>query len=230
MKRHPLLFAVAVLGLSACDRPAPWARTPSPASPSALTQTAQQAPPVVRSQAIRWDGPQGQFELNGQPLKAGRIWTFDGSTEGFVPVGGDAIPAVPTGLRLTNTASDPVLRSPKALELNGGRYSLVLVRLTRVRASKSWDGTLYYSTLAHPEAIGFHSRPIFGGNPLANETMILVFDMAHPKSGGGDWTGSLIDQIRLDTDDTAGGEFVIHQIAISQNPGLAALGVSPAPP
>ena len=54
--------------------------------------------------------------------------------------------------------------------------------------------------------------------------------MTNLTRGGEDWKSSLIDQIRLDTDDQAGGAFTIHQVAVTENPGVVALAQAPARP
>jgi hypothetical protein len=222
-----LLIAVALAAvlpaLSACDQPAPWARAAVAPEPIKFADN-------LRPQVIRWNEDAQRFEIEGAPLKAGRLWTFDGSTEGFVLTGGEALPAASFGLDVRNLQRDPMLRSPKGLGLDGSRYSLLLVRLTRTRAGADWDGAAFYSTPAHKESGEFQARPLAGGNPAVNETVVLVYDMANLTQGGDDWKSSLIDQIRLDTDDQAGGAFTIHQVAVTENPGAAALAQAPATP
>lgn len=225
MRRLLIAAALAAIlpTLSACDQPAAWARAATPPEPAKTIGH-------VRSQTVAWNERAGRFEVNGAPLKPGRLWTFDGTTEGFVLTGGEVLPAVPVGLDVRNGAGDPMLRSPKGLELDGSRYSLVLVRLTRTRAGADWDGSMFYTTANHPEAGDFQAKPVAGAAPALNETVVLVYDMANPKRGGDDWTNSLIDQIRLDTDDAAGGEFKVHQIAVTENPGALALAQAPLGP
>lgn len=215
-------LALAVLGLAGCDEPAPWARA---------AQAPQGAIPItnLRAQAVVWNESAGRFESAGKPLKAGRLWTFDGSTEGFVLSGGSALPAPGSGLALKNVEFDPVLRSPKGLGIDGERHSLVLVRLTRHTPGAAWDGNLFYATAAHGESPAFRSKPVEGAAPGVGETVVLVYDMARPRKGGDDWTTSMIDQIRLDTDDQAGGTFTVHQIAVVENPGAEVLGAAQAP-
>lgn len=215
----PILSAAALI-LASCDEPAPWARpAKGPAAP--------QAPSNLRPQKVTWNEAAGAFEVGGRQLKAGRLWTFDGSTEGFVLAGGSVLPATPTGLAVRNVDFDPILRSPKGLELDGSRYSLALVRLTRHRPGAAWDGAIFYSTANHGESGDYRSKPVEGAAPGVNETVVLVYDMARPKKGGDDWVNSIIDSLRFDTDDQAGGAFTIHQIAVTENPGPAALGVTP---
>ena len=52
--------------------------------------------------------------------------------------------------------------------------------------------------------------------------MTLVYDMSQLTAGGRDWTNSTIDQLRFDTDDGGGGKFLIRQVAVTDNPAVAA--------
>lgn len=212
-----------LLLLAGCDQPALWARAAMP-PPQALVAA------TPRAQAIVWNEDKDAFEIAGKPLKAGRLWTFDGSTEGFVLTGGAALPGAPVGLEIQNERADPMLRSPTGLALDGARFSLVLVRMTRTRPGAAWDGAIFYRTANHGESGEFQAKPIDGADPALNETVVVVYDMARLKKGGDDWKTSLIDQIRLDTDDQAGGGFVIHQIAVTENPGPEALTTALARP
>ncbi len=225
MSAHLLRAGVLslMLMLSACDRPAPWARA-AVAPPQTLVAT------KPRAQAIMWNEGKDAFEIAGKPLKAGRLWTFDGSTEGFVLTGGAALPGAPVGLEIQNERSDPMLRSPTGLALDGRRFSVVLVRMTRTRPGAAWDGAIFYRTANHGESGEFQAKPVDGADPAVNETVVVVYDMSRLKSGGDDWQTSQIDQIRLDTDDQAGGGFVIHQIAVTENPGPEALTTASAQP
>jgi len=213
----PLLVALAVL--SACGRPAETSKVPASAPAS--------APVVERAGAVRWNAASGGFELNGKPVKTLKLWTFDGSTEGFTPVGSKVSPAPGSGLSVI--VADPTLRSPKGLNVPGGQFPLVLVRLTRTQPGAAWDGALYYSTAAHAETINFFGKPQSGADPKPGETTTLVYDMSKQAAGGSDWMQSTIDQIRLDLEDRPGGAFVIHQVAIAENPDAAA-GPPPAAP
>ena len=89
--------------------------------------------------------------------------------------------------------------------------------------------SLYWMTPQHPEQDAFHTKPFLGEAPALNETVILAYDMANPLKGGDDWTRSLIDQIRLDTDDGAGSRFRLREIAIVENPDPAVLKAPPRP-
>ena len=66
------------------------------------------------------------------------------------------------------------------------------------------------------EVATVYARVYRGKNPRIGQTVTLVFDMAKLAAGGDDWTTSRIEQIRLQTDDQPGGEFVIREAAISQ--------------
>lgn len=210
----PLIAVIALSGLmGACRRP-------TDAAPPA-------APIVERAGPVRWNAAIGGFELNGKPMKTSKLWTFDGSTEGFTGVGSKVIPAAGQGLAVT--VVDPTIRSPKGLNVPGRQYPLVLVRLTRTAPGTLWDGALYYTTPAHGEQISFLGKPIFGAKPQVGETTTLVYDMGHQVLGGPDWTQSTIDQLRMDLEDKPGGAFLIRQIAIAENPDPAALGATSAP-
>jgi len=212
----PLIAVAAAAGLlSACRRPTDEAHAP-PAAPT-----------VERPGPVTWNAATGGFELNSKPLKTSKLWTFDGSTEGFTGVNSKVTPAPGQGLAVVMV--DPTIRSPKGLNVPGGQYPLVLVRLTRTAPGTLWDGALYYATAAHGEAIEFLGKPLWGANPKVGETTTLVYDMGHQVVGGADWTQSNIDQIRFDVEDKPGGAFVIRQIAIAENPDPAALGPTPAP-
>jgi hypothetical protein len=202
-------LAAAAVMLVACSKPAEEAK--APAAPA--------VPTVEKAGPVAWNAATGGFELNGQPLKTVKLWTFDGSTEGFTGVRSKVTPADGQGLAVT--VVDPSLRSPKGLNVPGGQYSMVIVRITRTAAGEPWDGALYYTTATHPESIDFLGKPAGAAKPGLNETVTLVYDMSRQAIGGGDWLASTIDQIRLDIEDKPGGRFVIHQVAIAENPGAA---------
>jgi len=213
-----ILIAVAGL-LAACHRPTEKAAAPvAVAAPDGPDRPG----PAV------WNKATGGFELNGKPVTTAKLWTFEGSTEGFSTMGSKITPAVGQGVLVT--VADPILRSPKGLNVPGARYDLVLIRLTRVAPGELWDGALYYATPAHGEASGFFGKPLAGADPKVGETTTLVYDMANQRRGGPDWSQSTIDEIRLDIEDKAGGAFVIRQIAIGIDPDPAAMAAMAPPP
>lgn len=198
---------LAILALTACDV------APAPAvQPAAAVRE--------RPEPVSWNPEAGGFDLAGKPLRAVKLWTFDGSTEGFTAAG-QVIPDNDIGLRLTLAA--PPLRSPRGLAVDGSRYSTVLVRLTRLKAGGGWNGALYYSTPEHGESGAFFGKPLAGADPAVGETTILIYDMARLAAGGEDWTLSLVDQIRLDLEDRPGGEFLVRQVAIAEKVDLSTL-------
>jgi hypothetical protein len=201
-------LAVAAALLAACSRPAEQSQAPSVAA----------GPTVERTGPVAWNPAAGGFELSGRPLKTAKLWTFDGSTDGFTGGRSAVTPAQGEGLAVTIV--DPSLRSPAGLDVPGGQYSQVIVRLTRVADGGAWDGALYYATAAHPESGAFLAKPT-GAQPALGETVTLVYDMSRPAAGAGDWLASRIDQIRFDLEDKAGARFVIHQVAITENPNAA---------
>ena len=215
MNPPTLIGILAVVALLAgCDRAAH-----KPSAPAATGPTTERAGPG------RWNAATGGFELNGRPLKTIKLWTFEGSTDGFTAVHSKITPAADQGLSIQ--IADPTIRSPKGLNVPGGQYPLVLVRLTRTAAGDAWDGALYYSTAAHPEASTFFGKPTPAAPPAVGETVTLVYDMGHQTVGGPDWSQSNIDEIRLDIEDKAGGAFIIRQIAIAENPDTPPV---PSPP
>lgn len=216
MKRPYLISpSAALVGalalLAGCDRPADNAAGPT----------------VERAGPVRWNAASGAFELGGKPLKTVKLWTFDGSTEGFTAKGSKITPAPGQGIAVT--IADPTIRSPRGLNVPGGQFPLVLVRLTRTAPAAAWDGALYYSTVAHTETVNFLGKPLSGADPRVGETTTLVYDMSRQAMGAPDWTQSTIEQIRLDVEDKPGGAFVIHQIAIAEIPDPAALWPAGAP-
>ena len=233
LARPILVLLVAGLALAACDEPRPRELRqnprPQPAADEGLPPAVLSAENAVeRAGPFAWDAEAQTFTWQGQPLRAGRVWTFDGSTDGFVMSGGELLPAETDGLRVAARAFDSAIRSPSGLELDGSRYSQVLVRLTRLRDAEHWDGALHYSTPAHGESAEFMTKPPADAEPKVNETVVLAYDLANPRRGGADWTTSLIDQIRIDLDDSEGGEFLIHQIAVTEAPPAGAAAPAPA--
>lgn len=217
MKRLPWIGLAAAALLASCSRPADQAKTPATPIP----------PGPERAGPISWNASTGGFETGGKPLRTAKLWTFDGSTEGFTALGSRITPAPGQGIAVT--IADPTIRSPRGLNVPGGQYPLVLVRLTRTAPAAAWDGALYYSTASHPETANFLGKPLSGADPHVGETTTLVYDMSRQAVGAPDWTQSTIDQIRFDVEDRPGGSFVIHQIAIAESPDPAALGAVAVP-
>jgi hypothetical protein len=210
-------LAVMTALLAACHRPAGKERAP----------VAPVAAGPERDSPVHWNATTGGFEFNGRAIKTAKLWTFDGSTEGFTAVGSKITPASGQGIEVA--VADPTIRSPKGLNVPGAQYPVVLVRLSRTAAGAPWDGALYYSTAAHSETINYLGKPTSGADPKVGETTTLVYDMSHQTLGAPDWMQSTIDQIRFDLEDKPGGVFVIREIAIAEPLDPTASAPAPKP-
>ncbi|WP_374471837.1 hypothetical protein [Phenylobacterium sp.] len=217
MKSGLVVLSLAAALLVACER--------RPAPPPAAVGTPAQT--VERPSAIRWDQAGGVFEAGGVPLRTARLWTFDGSTDGFTGAGSQVTPADPQGLAVS--LSDPTLRSPRGLQAPGGQFPLVLVRLTRLGQGRAWDGALYYATTTHGEGAGWLTLPLDNTPPKVGETVTLVYDMSRQRRGAPDWMQAMIEQIRLDLEAGPGARFVVHQVAIAAPPPGLVLPGAPGP-
>lgn len=230
-----LALLAAALLLHACDAPAPRKLKLAPvpvavaadAPPPPLVPLVPTGPVHERAGPVTWNSQAGAFEFKGQKLRAEKLWVFDGTTDGFVMTHGDVTPADKgAGVSVAETGADSAIRSPSGLNVDGHTRSMVIVRLTRVRPGKDWDGSVHYTTPAHGESEQYLAKGPKSADPALNETVTLLYDMTQLRRGDTDWRTSIIDQIRIDFDDAAGGAFVIHQVAIAQDPG----GVFPPPP
>ncbi len=226
MKRPTVALLASLMALGACDQPKP--RKPPPPPPPPYAHLALPHGERERPAQARWNAQAGTFEMNGQPLRTARLWTFDGSTDGFTLLGGVAEIEPGGGLRLLNESGDPLLISPKALAIPGGRYPLVIIRLTRVAGGEKWAGNLFYFTAQHGPTEALRGDPTDRQGPAVGETVTLIYDMGGSPKTAKDWSASEIDQLRFDTDDAVGGEFVIRQIAIAARPAPAAAAAAPA--
>ncbi len=220
----PAALALAgLLTLSACDQPKP---TPT----TAAEAPAAKVRPPRAPEPIAWDPAQKAFVLDGKPLKAAALWTFETGTDGFQGAGSTLTARPGGGLDVRGDLFDPIIRLPKDLSVNGAGSNAVLVRITRKADTDRWDGSLFWTTASHGEDAGFATKPIRGADPAVGETTLMVYDLAQPKKGGDDWTRSTITGVRLDLDDSTGGEFTIHQVAIVSIPGGAAPPAAATPP
>lgn len=224
MRKSPLPIAALLAGvlvLSACDRPAPTGQKAAEA-PAAKVRPARTAEPIT------WDPARKAFVLNGEPLKATALWTFESGTDGFEGAGATLAARPGGGLDVKGDLFDSIVRFPKGLSVKGAQANTVLVRVTRNQDTARWDGSLFWSTAQHGEAAGFATKPVRGADPAVGETTLMVYDLANPRKGGDDWVKSVITGLRLDLDDDAGGAFTIHQVAIVNVPGGAAPEAEPA--
>ncbi len=221
----PALAGLALCALSACDgvgRPA--------ADDAAKARPVRPVAAVEHDGPIVWNPKSGGFEYRGLPLRAEKLWTFEGATDGFVLDAGDFAPAQGQGLILNFTKPFGSLRSPSGLHVEGSNRPYILVRLTRLKPGKNWDGRVYYSTPSHGETLAYYNKPLSGGDPPVNETVVLAYDMHALAAGGGDWKSSKIEQVRIDLDGGSGGAFLIREVAIAQSPQGAVAAAQPKPP
>jgi hypothetical protein len=213
--RPTAVLLAGALALTACDQPKP--------SPKAEVEApAAKVRPPRALEPITWDPALKAFTLDGKTLKAASLWTFETGVDGFEGAGSTLTARPGGGLDVKGDLFDPIVRLPKDLSVKGAESNAVLVRITRNKDTQRWDGSLFWTTAAHGEAAGFATKPIRGADPAVGETTIMVYDLAQPKKGGDDWTRSTITGIRLDLDDSEGGEFTIHQVAIVSLPVMTA--------
>lgn len=225
----PVLAGLALVALSACDipdlgRPRPAAAATPKAGPVHAVATVERPGPIT------WNAAAGAFEYQGLPLRAEKLWTFEGATDGFVMATGDFAPAPGQGLVVTGVKPGGILRSPSGLHVEGATRPYLLVRLTRLKPGKGWDGRVYYSTASHGETVDFFNKPVSGADPKVNETVVLAYDMHALAAGGADWKSSKIEQVRIDLDGAPGGAFLIREVAIAQSPQAAVAAAQPKPP
>lgn len=198
MSKPILASLLAVLTLGACDKP----NYPEPSRNWAAS--------------VAWDEASEGFLVDGRPAAVVKAWDF---AKGPVQVEAENVVSrhvAGQGLDVSSVAPDAILRIP--LNLRGSDASLVVVRLTRVKAGAGWDGALYYVTKRHGEVRAFVGYPGDPAAPPAGVPVVLVYDMEELPAGGGDWMKSTIEHIRLDLDNEAGGEVIIHQIALVREP------------
>ncbi len=130
-------------------------------------------------------------------------WTGDQMT--IVPVDG--------AYQITSTGNDAKLISPRGLQINGARKTYVAVKLKRVGApvgASQETARLFFKTSAHGFS-GDHVASLRVHFPT-NSERVLVFDMR----GVGDWSTSVIDQLRLDPTPNSGDVFEIDYIGIGR--------------
>ena len=196
---RPPVALLAALALCACDKP----NGPEPRRDW--------------TGAVAWDAVGGRFRIDGHPVETLAAWDFAAEGGGrLLPVNARLLGVPGQGVAVADTGPDPSVRTPGVLRLPGAQADLVIVRLTRVTPTPTWDGMLYYSTDRHGETARFALRPAGGRPPPAGAPAILVYDLAAAGPVGRDWRKSVIEQIRLDLDVGAGGAVVIHQIVLGR--------------
>lgn len=151
-------------------------------------------------------------------LDVAHSWTFRTSAEGFTAANGNTSFGE-LGLTFTETAADSNLTSP-TLSIDGRRFRRVYVDLTRTapRNPGSWDGVIYYALSGGGFNEGQKLTPSQGGDPAVGERVLLVFDAelpSTPNNANLPWRTGTVTSIRLDLDNTAGGQFIIHGVTVA---------------
>ncbi len=226
MNTKALILVAATLLTASCGEPTDSRKVPGQAAEKGGA-TARPAPRAA--EPIGWDSSRDAFILNGQPLLTEKQWTFTDSVQGFAGAGTDVSLKEGGGLHAVGTRFDPIIRSPRNLNINGATSNAILVRITRQKNSGHWDGSIFYNTAGHQEVAGFAVTPSRGANPAVGETTIMVYDLTKPVKVASDWQSSVITGFRLDLDDDVGGDFVIHEIAIVSIPAPAPGGAALKP-
>ena len=199
MSRSILAGLLAALALTACDKP----NYPEPERDWASL--------------VKWDAASQTLMLGEQPARVVRSWDFSRAPVGLELLNATARLEPGKGLLVSGVAPDPGLRL-QTDSLRGLEARLLVVRLTRLKTTAGWDGSIYYATGEHPESARFMKGPADPAAPPNGVPVVLVYDMGALRAGGDDWMKSMIKHIRLDLDDDAGGEVLIHQVALVWGP------------
>ena len=157
---------------------------------------------------------------NAGYVDAGYVADFTGSAlNGFTATNATWTPSA-SGLRMIGGSGDAQLYR-SGLSFSGARFTRVVVELTRTVAGSLWDGTLFWTTSSHGWSGSYRAKPTSWADPALNVPTTLTFDMPNALDGASDWLSSTITGIRFDTDNGAGGEFLIRSIRIIGPDGLA---------
>lgn len=145
---------------------------------------------------------------SGEQFDSRKIWYFDSELESW---GGNGAPTIVDGwLRPANHASDPYVRSPTGLAIEGQSYRFVKLRIKKV-GNPVWQGQVRWrkpgdgaSTWSGPNTI---PEPSFDANGV---TAVSWQDIA--------WWPATIDQIRIDLSaaQTATDYFLVDWVAIGR--------------
>jgi len=161
-------------------------------------------------------------------LAFSHFWDFDKADNGWTASGATlTVPSTraPNAMEVLTVTNDPQLISPTGLNIEGAKWSKVVVRLKRLTAgdSNSWEQAyLYYNTTARS---GFDTRYREFANVRFVEGVYatFVFDMSSLSSQSltteaerKDWVNNIITQIRIDPSITAGDDFAIDWIGVAR--------------
>jgi len=143
----------------------------------------------------------------------GGLWHFDGALDVWYGQGAN-ITLGAGFLTISSISNDPQLISAAGLAIEGNAYTRIRVAITR-RGGSGWDGQLFYSTKDHGFA-GSYRKVIANPALAVGASTILEWDMANLTSGGGDWTSSVIDRVRIDFGSMPSDVFEVDWIAIGR--------------
>jgi hypothetical protein len=126
-----------------------------------------------------------------------------------------------TGLVITPTAADTQFRK-RGVTIVGAVDFIVRVDIERTanRTSGSWDGHIFYETVARPFESGSFTKS-FAEITLAMGRVQIELDMRSLDAGGTDWVDSIITGIRLDFDQATDGAFRVYSVTVG-HPATAA--------
>lgn len=156
----------------------------------------------------------GNLGAAGMDAAPAGQWQFDTSVEGWGAANA-TISQAAGSITVTATAADPNIFSP-LISINGSLFSRVKAKVTRrAGAATDWDGSLFYSTAAHPVSGSYFARAA-NPNLAVGESAIIEWDMANLQAGGNDWVTSTITRIRIDLGAAVGGSFEVDWIVVGR--------------
>lgn len=146
--------------------------------------------------------------------KAAERWRFRGTADGWSPNANATLTTTPNGLILNEVVADANI-SITGLAIDGATHRYVILDLERVAFGSvgTWQGVLRYATSGHGFSLSFYKVI---ENIGLGERRLQVLDMHALTVGGTDWQTNEITQLRVDLDDDAGGQFVIHGIHVGE--------------
>lgn len=139
-------------------------------------------------------------------------WQFVAAAEGFTATNATITPGA-TSIVVAASAADPQIRR-SGLAFAGVDYRYVTARLKR-NAGTGWDGTIYFTTPAHGEVVGY-IKTIAAPAGIGGGYVTAVWDMHALTAGGTDWQDSIITGIRLDLGLGIGDDYEIDWVAVSK--------------
>lgn len=151
-----------------------------------------------------------------KPDRPAFLWQFT-STDGGWTGTRLTLTTGATALTITATATDPVLRSPTGLNINGRSHRYVRARVRRTVGAGTWDGVVYYATDFHGET--GNANKVIAAPTVANGTWVtLEWDMHNLSNGGQDWQESVINFFRIDLSQTGTDVWEVDWIAVGIDP------------